>query len=115
RIETPAASKTTRHPRLLPWAMAASVAAISLLAGALAWHQPPVSAPRMATHAAPTTVTPWRPHDPRLVGAAIEINSARRALVHAIRRAPRDTYLQRMLLNTNRQLQRLQQLQHRAG
>ena|SRR5690625_1402178 len=115
RIETPETSKPARRPRLLPWAMAASVAAISLLAGALVWHQPPVSTPRVATHAAPAAITPWQPRDPRLVGAAIEINSARRALVQAIRRAPRDVYLQRMLLNTNRQLQRLQQLQHRAG
>ncbi|HET7266739.1 MAG TPA: hypothetical protein VFJ15_01360 [Oleiagrimonas sp.] len=115
RIDPSAAPAPARRPRLLPWAMAASVAAISLLAGSLAWHQTPVSTPRMAVHSTPATVTPWRPHDPRLVGAAIELNSARRALVRAIHRAPRDTYLQRMLLNTNRQLQRLQQLQHRAG
>src|SRR5699024_5573674 len=66
RIETPAAAKAARRPRLLPWAMAASVAAISLLAGALVWHQPPVSTPRVATHAAPAAITPWQPRDPRL-------------------------------------------------
>lgn len=115
RIDTAAVPAQTRRQRLLPWAMAASLAALSVLAGSLAWHQQPAPSARMTTQTAPAVVTPWKPHDPRLVGAAIELNTARRALVHAIDRAPRDTYLQQMLLHTDRQLQRLQQLQRRAG
>lgn len=117
RINTPAKtpSEVPRRARLLPWAMAASLAALSVLAGTLAWQQKPASPPQLASRATPVAATPWKPHDPRLVGAAIELNTARRQLVRAIHRAPRDTYLQHMLANTNRQLERLQQLERRAG
>lgn len=102
-------------PRLLPWATAASLAAISLLAGTLALRQYAVSVPPLSASAIATATTPWKPHDPRLVGAAIELNIARRELLGAIRQAPQDTYLQHMLLDTNMQVARLQKLEQRAG
>lgn len=115
RIGPTAQQAPAHHSRLLPWAMAASLAALSVLAGVLAWRQQPVPTPQLATRATPATVAPWKPHDPRLTGAAIELNVARRQLVRAIHRAPRDTYLQHMLTHTNHQLERLQQLERRAG
>ncbi len=116
RIGTQAAPGSRRPPRLLPWAMAAALAALSVLAGALAWQQqvtPP--APRVATHVAPAAIRPWTPRNPHLVGAAIELNIARRQLARAIRRDPDSAYLRHMLAHANQQVRRLQQLPHRAG
>lgn len=135
RIEATAIPSPARPSRLLPWAMAAALAALSVLAGVLAWRQqalPTMQAGRQAILATATTTpphenratppfgsratsVPWKPRDPRLAGAAIELDIARRQLVRAIHAAPRDTYLQHMLAHTDRQLDRLQQLDRRAG
>ncbi len=118
RIE--AAAPAPAHPaRLLPFAMAAALAALSVLAGVLAWRQQALPTAQTGGHAtlATTTTIPatWKPRDPRLAGAAIELDIARRQLVRAIHAAPRDAYLHHMLAHTNQQLDRLQQLDHRAG
>lgn len=116
RIGTPSQPARTHRSRLLPWAMAASLAALSVLACTLAWRQqamPP--APHLASRSVPAATTPWKPRDPRLTGAAIELHIAHRQLTRAIRRAPHDVFLQRMLQHTNQQLVRLQQLEQRAG
>lgn len=115
RIDAPAKPATARPPRLLPWAMAATLAAFSILAGALAWQQHAAPAPQLTTHVAPTRIKPWAPRDPHLAGAAIELNIAREQLARAIQRAPNDVYLQHMLTHANQQVRRLQQLPHRAG
>ncbi len=116
RINAAAIARPTARQRLLPWAMAAALAAISVAAGWVASRQQIVPSPRVATtRTAPQTVAPWKPRDPRLVGAAIELNTARRQLTLAIHAAPHDTFLQHMLEHTNQQLDRLQQLEHRAG
>lgn len=115
RLDAPA-QPARRRPHLLPWAMAASLAALSVLAGTLAWRQQVTPTPRLATRAVMPTDTPaWKPRDPRLTGAAIELHIARQQLSRAIRRAPDDVFLQRMLQHANQQLDRLQQLEHRAG
>lgn len=101
--------------RRWPWAIAAALGAVSLLAGLLAWQQTPAPATRLAQRATPTTSTPWKPRDPHFVGAAIELNLARQQLARAIRRAPRDRYLRELLEHTNQQLLRLHQLEQRAG
>ena len=104
----------THKPRLLPWLMAASIATISVLAGSLAWQQSPAPAPHMARVSADAGA-PWKPRDPRLAGAAIELNIARTELLHAIARAPGDAYLRHMLLHTDQQLYRLKHLERRAS
>lgn len=115
RIDASAKPASSRPPRLLPWAMAATLAAFSVLAGVVAWQQHAAPTPRLAVQAQPATFTPWKPRDPHLVGAAIELNIARRQLARAIRTAPDKPYLQHMLAHTNQQVERLQQLPHRAG
>lgn len=116
RIRASAPPARTRRQRALPWAMAAALAALSVLAGTLAWRvQVMPTTPRVATSATSAAGTPWKPRDPRLVGPAIELNLARRQLTLAIRAAPHDAYLQHMLHFTNQQIDQLQQLEHRAG
>lgn len=115
RINASTGASTQRPSRLLPWAMAASLAAFSVLAGFIAWQQQTAPTPRLPMHLASTATTPWKPRDPHLVGAAIELNIARRQLARAIQRAPDEIFLQRMLAHTNQQIERLQHLPHRAG
>ncbi len=115
RIDTPTRSATTRTPRLLPWAMAATLAAFSMLAGVLAWQQRVSPTPPAVAHVAPAAIKPWKPRDPHLVGAAIELNIARKQLLRAIHQAPNDVYLRHMLAHANKQVRRLQQLPYRAG
>lgn len=110
RIETMPRSNTPRSSRLLPWAMAASLAVVSLLAGTVVWQQSPASSAQSMAR-----TTPWITDNPQLQGAAIELNIARLQLARAIDKSPRSAYLRRMLKHTNQQVQRLQQLAHRAG
>lgn len=115
RIQTTTPVATHRN-HALPWAMVATIAAITVLAGWFALRQQVVPTPRIAsTHVPATRTAPWKPRDPRLVGAAIELNIARQQLGVAIRRSPNDIYLQHMLNHTNQQITRLQRLEHRAG
>jgi hypothetical protein len=110
-------TRSARSPRSrwLPWAMAATLAAVSVFAGTLVWQQHANQATHLAAHVAPTAVTPWKPRDPHLVGAAIELNVARDQLARAIHDAPDDTYLRDMLAHANAQVRRLKQLPQRAG
>lgn len=116
RIHALAPPLRTRRQRLLPWAMAAALVMVSVLAGTLAWRMPVVpDTLQVAATVAPTAATPWKPRDPLLVGPAIELNVARRQLVQAIDQAPHDAYLREMLHYTDQQIDRLQQLEHEAG
>ena len=115
RIDTPANASTHRPSRLLPWAMAASLAAVSMLAGALVWQQHLTPTPQLAMHAPPVQITPWKPRNPLLAGPAIELNLAQQQLARAIQRSPHDPFLRHMLAYTNAQVERLQQLPHSAG
>jgi hypothetical protein len=98
------------------WFMAAGVAASLVLAGIIGWHAHDLSpAASMAstqnTHVAPS----WKPTDPRLMGAATQLNAARAELQQAIDQAPGSPALQRLLIRTERQQNQLRQLVRDAG
>ncbi|RCS31479.1 hypothetical protein DEO45_02045 [Rhodanobacter denitrificans] len=96
------------------WLVAAGLAASLLLAGGLGWHlrQVPAATPLATVTHFPTS---WKPSDPRLAGAAIELDAARMELQLAIRQAPDSPALQRLLGRTERQQAQLRQLAGQAG
>jgi hypothetical protein len=95
------------------WLIAASFAASLLLAGAIGWHA------REASVATPIAAAPavqnWKPTDPRLAGAATQLNAARMELQQAMQQAPHSPALQRLLMQTERQQNQLRQLASDAG
>lgn len=95
------------------WLVAASAVAALLLVVGLGWRslQPPVAAPIAST--TPTQV--WKPSDPRLSGAAIELDAARMELQLALQQAPDSPALQRLLDRTELQQTQLRQHTRRAG
>lgn len=116
RIETPAtAARPERASRWVPLAMAASLAAASLLAGTLAWNQHHLSVPSSATRPPTVAGATWKPQDPRLAGAAIELHSARMQLTQAIHHHPDSPWLRRMLEYTRHKQHTLQQLEQSAS
>ena len=94
------------------WLMAAGLAASVLLAGGIGWHRQ--HAPATASLAS-TATKPWKPADPRLAGAAIELDAARMELQLAIQQAPDSAALQRLLNRTEHQQMQLRQLAGQAG
>ena len=93
------------------WLLGAGVAASLALAGVLGWHM--LQAP---TGAASTTASSnWKPSDPRLTGAAIELDAARMELKLAIRQAPDSAALQRLLQRTEQQQTQLRRMTDRAS
>ncbi len=94
-----------------PWLFAAGLAAITILAVGLARLHPAV-APATTELAAGAH---WKPDDPRLAGAAIELGAAQLELRQAIAQAPDSPALQRLLQRTEQQQSRLRQLGHDAG
>lgn len=105
--------------RRMRWlAMAASLACAAVIVGALgirALHSPrPATSP--ARIAAAASAAPrWKPSDPRLRGAAVELHAARGELQQALAIAPHSPYLQRLLQNTDHQQSRLRRLDVGAG
>lgn len=97
------------------WLMASSFVALAALGGALMVYY--VQAPTRPTVAssAPLSARDWKPLDPRLAGAATELDAARRELQQAIQQAPESPELQRLLRRTEQQQSQLQQLGHEAG
>ena len=93
------------------WFLAAGWAAATVLAIGLARLQPAM-APATTDLAAAAT---WKPDDPRLAGAAIELGAAQIELRQAIEQAPDSAALQRLLQRTEQQQSRLRQLGHDAG
>uniref|UniRef100_UPI0018ED201A hypothetical protein n=1 Tax=Dyella sp. ASV21 TaxID=2795114 RepID=UPI0018ED201A len=69
------------------WLLAACFAALSLFAGSLAVHlrERPVQAGMADTHAIDAR---WHPSDPRLAGAAVELDAANMELRQAMQQAP---------------------------
>jgi hypothetical protein len=59
--------------------------------------------------------TPWKPSDPRLAGAAVELDAARMELQQAIQQAPDSPALQRLLQRTDAQQTMLRELEKHAG
>jgi hypothetical protein len=100
-----------RRAARMPWLLAASLAATTVLAIGLA--------PRLVTTTAGTerafAGSGWKPGDPRLAGAAIELDAAQLELRQAMHQAPDSSALQRLLLRTEKQQSRLRQFEHEAG
>ncbi|MFC5436968.1 hypothetical protein ACFPME_10400 [Rhodanobacter umsongensis] len=96
------------------WLVAASLAASLLLAGGIGWRvlQAPAPAPVAGNTKASGN---WKPSDPRLAGAAIELDAARMELQLAIQQAPDSPSLQRLLDRTEQQQTQLRQLTSHAG
>ncbi|MEO8999535.1 MAG: hypothetical protein ABI227_07300 [Rhodanobacter sp.] len=96
------------------WLIAASLAASVLLATGIGWHrlQTPTTTPIAHVSTAPAS---WKPADPRLAGAAIELDAARMELQMAIQQAPHSPALQRLLDRTELQQTQLRQLANQAG
>lgn len=110
-LEPAAPARASSRPG---WLLAASFAGLSLLAVSLSLHQ------RQSLDHAQTTSTaaaqaPWKPGDPRLAGAAIELDAARLELKQALEQAPHSPGLQRLLSRTHQQQSRLRQLDQQAG
>jgi hypothetical protein len=107
--EAPNASTASRH-RTRPWLMAAAIAGVAVLGGGIGLHLvAPTGNGGMAAGPA------WKPSDPRLSGAAVELDAARMELTQAIQDSPDSAALQRLLLRTERQRDRLRNLEKQAG
>ncbi len=109
---TPPASRPTSPRR---WLFATALAASTVLVCSVLWQwrqQAPANTPIAGTTTAPT---PWKPSDPRLSGAAIELDAARMELQLAMRQAPASPALQRLLERTELQQTQLRQLARQAG
>jgi hypothetical protein len=115
---TPPAPLPLREPRPTPrrrhGLIAAGLAASLLLAGGIGWHvlRAPAAVPLAGSL---KSSTDWKPSDPRLAGAAIELDAARMELQLALRQAPDSPALQRLLGRTEQQQAQLRQLAHQAG
>lgn len=108
----PAPRRTAQ--RAQGWLLAASFAGLSLFAGSLAVHLRDRPLATAAVTAAPQ-VDRWRPSDPRLAGAAVELDAASMELRQAMEQAPGSPALQRLLYRTQKQQSQLRQLEHQAG
>ena len=106
-----AAATSTRGHRARPWLMAAAIAGVAVLGGGIGLHltAPPAGGDRIAAG------TPWKPSDPRLTGAAVELDAARMELTQAMQDSPDSAALQRLLLRTERQRDRLRNLDKQAS
>ena len=104
----PMADGPSRNPRR--WLIAASFAASVLLAGAIGWHARQASIPAHVASAQRTASSAWKPSDPRLAGAATQLDAARMELQQAIQQAPDSPALQRLLMRTEHQQNQLRQL-----
>ncbi|MDE2156223.1 MAG: hypothetical protein KGJ32_10075 [Xanthomonadaceae bacterium] len=107
-------------PRLRPphrrrWLLAAGLAASVLLVAGIGWHLPHPPAGLPLRVSASPAMPAWKPADPRLAGAAIELDAARMELQQAIRQAPGSAALQRLLARTERQQAQLRRSAEPAG
>lgn len=106
----PIAMSATRAstPARAAWLFAAGLAAVTVLAVGLMRVVPTTSADL-------ASVPVWKPDDPRLAGAAIELTAAQYELRQALQQSPNSAALQRLLDRTEQQESRLRQLGHDAG
>lgn len=98
----------SRRPR---WLLGAAVAASLALACGAGWQM--LQTRTGETNTVATSV--WKPADPRLTGAAIELDAARMELELAIEEAPDSAALQRLLRRTEHQQTQLRHLADRAS
>lgn len=102
-------------PRSTPatrWWLASGLAAALLLAGGIGWQ---LAQSTPGAHEANTATVQWTPADPRLRGAAIELDAARMELDQALTQAPHSPALRRLLTRTEHQRAQLHDLTHEAG
>lgn len=109
---TPAAGKPSR--RRQGWLLAASLAGLALFSGSVVMHLHEQPADVSIAQATPD-VARWRPTDPRLAGAAVELDAASMELRQAMEQAPDSPALQRLLYRTQKQQSQLRQMEHQAG
>jgi hypothetical protein len=109
---TPAAGKPSRWRQ--GWLLAASFAGLALFAGSVALHLRDQSAANSAAQTTPDAAR-WHPSDPRLAGAAVELDAASMELRQAMEQAPGSPALQRLLYRTQKQQSQLRQMEHEAG
>jgi hypothetical protein len=118
-IATPLSAPIKRAPRQQIWGLAASIAAMVVLTGSIVWRvhtAAPINASTWANaNALHIDNAPWKPNDPRLAGAAVELGAARIELQQAIEQAPDSPALQRLLQRTNDQQAQLRNLEKQAG
>jgi len=107
----PVARRAWRQPH--NWLIAASFVGLSLFAGSLAVHLRDSTLSNATANSA--DVGRWRPNDPRLAGAAVELDAANMELRQAMEQAPDSPALQRLLMRTQKQQSQLRQIEHQAG
>lgn len=88
--------------------IAATLALAMLSAASIHLSAPPETVP-------PAQATRWKPGDPRLAAAAIDLDAAQTELTHALRDDPRADYLRRLLQRTQDRRNQLRKLDHLAG
>nr|WP_225561794.1 hypothetical protein [Rhodanobacter sp. DHB23] len=106
--------QTARHASPHPWLAAAALAGAFLLAGSIGLHLYR-NAGATFGDARALADAPWRPSDPRLSGAAIELDAARIELQQAMQQSPDSPSLQRLLARTEQQQTQLRHLAQEAG
>lgn len=107
-------AKMHRRSRPLRWLIAAGAAASVALMVVTGFHARPGIQPVTASRM-PLSVPGWKPADPRLAGAATQLNAAQMELRQAIEQAPHSPALQRLLMRTEQQQAQLRQLVREAG
>jgi hypothetical protein len=110
--EAPALAASPRRRRAQPWLMAAAIAGVAVLGGGIGLH---LVAPTGSDGLASASQSHWKPTDPRLSGAAVELDAARMELTQAMQDSPDSAALQRLLLKTERQRDRLRNFEKQAG
>lgn len=112
-----AATPTARHASRQPWLLAAALAGAFLLAGGigLRLHRNASAVAGSTPALTNAAAAPWSSPDPRLSGAAIELDAARLELQQAMQQSPHSPALQRLLARTEQQQTQLRQLVHEAG
>jgi hypothetical protein len=106
--ETPATR--SRHLWTRRLAVAAAIFGVAIFSGSIALR---LASPPASTNVASNTR--WKPDDPRLTGAAVELATAHSELTQAMQDAPDSPALRRILDRTQRQQERLRQLDRQAG
>ena len=115
QVAPPAAKIEPRSARRRRLPGVATLAASVVLCAGIGWRVlQPAAAPAPVVQSA-AALASWRPADPRLAGATIELDAARMELRQALRQAPHSAALQRLLARTERQQVRLQQVGREAG
>ncbi len=116
RMDAPTIQASPVHPsrHRQRWLVAVSLVASVLLVAGIGWHRLQESTASSLARVS-TAPASWKPADPRLAGAAIELDAARMELQLAIQQAPHSPALQRLLDRTELQQTQLRQLANQAG